>query len=90
LSQNFEPFDCAVEDTNVLDLKQPQYPQITHTIVAMALKRINKELTDLGRYVDPLLSPPPGLLVGRLHRRGSLQKIINNFTLGDQSVWKDT
>ena len=25
----------------------------------MALKRINKELTDLGRYVDPLSSSAP-------------------------------
>jgi len=37
-------------ETLRLDNNPPQ-PSQTHTTIAMALKRINKELTDLGRYV---------------------------------------
>jgi hypothetical protein len=42
----------------------------------MALKRINKELTDLGRYVHPLhytATVKIKSVVGLLHKRGPMQ-----------------
>jgi hypothetical protein len=45
----------------------------------MALKRINKELTDLGRYVNPHRYTATFtinmMVVGLLHKRGPVQTI---------------
>src|ERR1700744_4378157 len=50
----------------------------THTTFAMALKRINKELSDLGRYVHPQLifSPHPALVGGAVAQAGFLATFI--------------
>ncbi len=45
----------------------------------MALKRINKELTDLGRYVDLHLFTATRLSWG-CYTGGVLEKITNNVT----------
>jgi hypothetical protein len=50
----------------------------------MALKRINKELTDLGRYVDPLLFTATRFLGGAAAQAGSHARDHQQLHIRDQ------
>jgi hypothetical protein len=88
------PLDCALDlpessvslsaTHGLLHPPSPNNP-LHSPHINMALKRINKELTDLGRYVPPLflslslLSPPPISRGGAAVTRRGLCTFINNL-----------
>jgi hypothetical protein len=48
----------------------------------MALKRINKELTDLGRYVQPRSTATKDDIGGALHHEGGVSPSSKTVALG--------